>query len=323
LTGQYSKILVAGGAGFIGSHIVDRLLDMNSEVTVLDNMYTGRLENLEQHKQNRNLHVIKGDVRRFKLVKSIVKDVDAVLNHAAVVSVRRSVEQPLLANDVNVKGALTLLQTSLNSGVERFIQASSASVYGDVRDLPVNENTPPNPISPYAVAELAAENYAKVYYQVYGLKTVRLRYFNVYGPRQTYSPYSGATTIFVNQLLRNQSPKIFGDGEQTRDLVYVQDVVSANILALTKKDAIGEVFNIATGKEISVNTLVHTLGKIIGKKDLKPIYEDPNPGEIRRSYAGIEKARKILGYEPVFSLEKGLKKLVEWYRLRLIRTSRK
>ena len=310
---QNSRILVAGGAGFIGSHIVDELLEAGAEVTVLDNLYTGQLENVGQHKQNRNFHFVKGDVCNPKLVKDLTKNVDAVFNHAAVVSVPRSVENPLLANEVNVKGTLNLLKASLDSGVKRFIQASSASVYGNTETLPLHENIATNPISPYAVSELAAENYAKVFCKVYGLETVCLRYFNVYGPRQTYSPYSGAITIFVNQLLRKRPPTILGDGEQTRDFVYVEDVVSANILALTKKKAVGEVFNIATGKATTVNSLVQTLQKIMNKTSLTPIHKEPRPGDIRNSCASIEKARKILGYKPAFGMENGLKKLAEWY----------
>jgi len=314
LSKRYSKFLVAGGAGFIGSHIVDKLLETDAEVTVLDNLFTGQRDNIAQHRHNRNFHFVKGDVRNVKEVKRILEDVDAVFNHAAVVSVRRSVENPLLVNDVNIKGTLNLLQASLDSDVRRFVQASSASVYGNVRDLPVHEKIPTNPISPYAVSELAAENYARVYHQVYGLETICLRYFNVYGSRQTYSAYSGVTTIFVNQLFQNQRPIIFGDGEQTRDFVYVQDVVSANMLALTGKDSVGDVFNIATSKETSINKLVQTLQAVTGKTNLRPVYKEAKPGEIKRSCASIEKARKILGYEPAFTVEKGLQKLVEWCR---------
>jgi len=321
LTQPHSKILVAGGAGFIGSHLVDKLLEADAEVTVLDNLYSGQKENIEHHKQNRNFHFVKGDVRNFKLVKETVKNADAVLNHAAVVSVPRSVENPLLAHDVNVKGTLNLLKASLDSHIKRFIQASSASVYGDTKTLPLHENMRPQPISPYAVSELAAENYAKVFYQVYGLETVCLRYFNVYGPRQTYSAYSGATTIFVNQLLRNQAPTVLGDGEQTRDFVYVEDVVSANMLALSKKSAVGEVFNVATGEATTINRLVQTLQKTMNKTNLKPIHKGPRPGDIRQSCASIEKARRLLGYKPMFPLERGLKKLVEWYTAKAFQPS--
>jgi len=312
----FSKILVAGGAGFIGSHLVDELLRRDLEVTVLDNLYTGRLEHVAHHKDNENFKFVQGDVRNKNMVRRVVKDVEAVFNDAAVVSVPRSMEDPLLANEVNVTGTLNLLKVSLDSGVKRFIQASSASIYGNTKTLPIKEDLPPKPISPYAVSELAAENYVRVFCKAYGLETVCLRYFNVYGPRQTYSPYSGVITIFVNQLLQNQSPTIFGDGRQTRDFVYVEDVVNANMLALTKREATGEVFNIATGTATTINKLVENLLEIMGKKGLKPVHKDPRPGDIRHSYASIEKAGKILGYKPVFTLKEGLTKLVEWYTAR-------
>lgn len=304
MVNSFSRVLVAGGAGFIGSHIVDKLIEEDMEVTVLDNLYTGQMENIEHHKNNKNFKFVQGDVRNFNLVKRAVKNVDAVFNDAAVVSVPRSMEAPILANEVNVGGTLNLLKACLDSSVKRFVQASSASVYGNTKTLPLSEDLPPKPISPYAVSELAAENYAKVFYSAYGLETVGLRYFNVYGPRQTFSVYSGVTTIFVNQLLQNQQPIIFGDGKQTRDFVYVGDVVNANMLALTTKEAKGEVFNIATGATSTLNRLVEYLQEIMNKKNLKPIHKDPRQGDIRHSYASIEKARKTLGYEPKFSLKK-------------------
>ena len=308
---------MTGGAGFIGSHIVDKLIEADAEVTVLDSLDTGRMENIDQHKRNKNFHFVKGDVRSFKLVKKLVNNADAVFNLAAAVSVPRSVENPLLVNDVNVKGTLSLLKASLDSGVRRFIQASSASVYGDAEKMPVREDLAPRPLSPYAVSKLAAENYAIVFNKVYGLETVCLRFFNVYGPRQAYNPYSGVITIFASELLRNRPPKIFGDGKQTRDFVYVEDVVSANILALTKRSAIGEIFNISTGTATTLNKLVQVLQKIMDKKNLKPVYNEPRGGDIRHSCACIEKARTLLGYEPMFSLEKGLKELVKWYKAKL------
>ncbi len=314
---QNSKILIAGGAGFIGSHTLDRLIKTDAEVTVLDNLYTGQIENIKQHEQNKNLHFVKGDVRNFKLVKEVVNNVDAVFNLAALVSVPKSVENPLLTNDVNVKGTLNLLKASLDSDVNRFIQASSAAVYGEPETLPVREDFSLEPLSPYAVSKIASENYARTFYKVYGLETVCLRYFNVYGPRQAYSPYSGAITIFINELLRNRPPNILGDGEQTRDFVFVEDVVSANMLALTKKSAAGEIFNISTGKATTLNRLVRLLQEITGKTNLKLVYKKSRAGDIRHSCASIEKARRFLGYEPMFPLEKGLKELVEWYRVKL------
>ena len=313
MTEKFSRVLVAGGAGFIGSHIVDRLLETDTEVIVLDNLFAGKTENLKQHMKNTNLRFVKGDIRNSPLVRKIIKDVDAVFNDAAVVSVPRSVKKPLLANDVNVKGALTLLKASLDSNVKRFVQASSASIYGDASTLPISEDMCPRPISPYAVSELAAENYARVFCSMYGLRTVCLRYFNVYGPRQTYSRYSGAITIFAKQLIENQSPIINGDGEQTRDFVFVQDVVQANMLALEKTSAIGEAFNIATGRPTTINKVVETLQRVMNKRNLRVIRKEALKGDIKHSYASIEKARKILGYNPKFSLQEGLRKLTEWY----------
>ena len=310
---QYQKVLVAGGAGFIGSHIVDKLLNNDIEVTVFDNLSTGLVENLEQHQHNKNLHFVKGDIRNTQQVKVAMKNIDAVFNDAAVVSVRLSIDNPMLVNEVNVNGALNLLKASVDSGVKRFVQASSASVYGDAETLPITEDTLFRPISPYAVSELAAESYAGAFYKVYGLETVCLRYFNVYGPRQSYSPYTGAITIFMNQLLKDQPITIFGDGEQTRDFVYVEDVASANILALARKEAVGEVFNIATGAATSVNMLVKTLMKIVGRTKTEPLHVDPKSGEIRHSCASIEKAKKVLGYKPIFAIDNGLEQLVKWY----------
>jgi UDP-glucose 4-epimerase len=310
---SYSKILVTGGAGFIGSHIVDRLLKEGFEVTVIDNLLTGRRENIVHHQGRKDFHFIRGDIRNTDVVKKAVEDVDAVFHEAALVSVPRSVKNPLLTNEVNVSGTLNLLKTSADAHVKRFIYASSSSVYGETKTLPKHEKLTPQPISPYAVSKLAAENYVKVYYEVYGLNTVCLRYFNVYGPRQTYGPYSGVITIFINRLLKSEPPIIYGDGKQTRDFTYVQDVVEANMLALTKKRAIGEVFNIATGNQTTINQLATMLQQIMNKTNLKPTYTSPRPGDIRHSYADITKAKKLLQYNPKISLKDGLTKLVKWY----------
>lgn len=307
----FSRILVAGGAGFIGSHIVDRLLDADIEVIVLDNLYTGKLENLRKHKRNRKFRFQNGDVRDYRTVKRVVKGVDAVFNDAAIVGIPRSIEDPILANDVNAGGTLKLLKACSDAGVKRYIQASSASVYGNPETMPIEESFPLNPISPYAVAELAAENYAKVFHVVYGLETVCLRYFNVYGPRQSASTYSGVIPIFLDQLRQNKRLVVFGDGEQTRDFVYVKDVVQANILALTVEKAAGEVFNVATGKPSSINELVERLQKHAGKKRTKPLYKSSRSGDVRSSYASIKKTKKILGFKPVYDLEKGISESVK------------
>jgi len=314
---RFKKALVTGGAGFIGSHLVDRLLSEGFEVVVLDNLSNGSLENIAHHMGRRDFHFVRGDIRNRQLVKRLVKDVDVIFHEAAFVSVPRSVEEPALANEVNVAGTLNLLEACLNSDVERFIYASSSAVYGESEVLPKHEGLTPQPISPYAVSKLAAEHYVRVFYEVYGLKTVSLRYFNVYGPRQRYGPYSGVITIFINRLLRGEPPIIFGDGEQTRDFTNIRDVVEANMLALKSPGAVGEVFNVATGVATTINQLARMLQEITGRQELKPIHTKPRPGDIKHSYADIGKARKILGYQPQVPLRDGLAELVEWFRRRL------
>ena len=311
----YSSILVTGGAGFIGSHIVDRMLSDGCEVTVIDNLSTGRLENVAHHQGKTGFHFIKGDIRNFDLVRNTVQDVDAVFHEAALVGMTCSVEDPVLANEVNTTGTLNLLKACVDSDVKRFVYASSAAVYGKTEALPHDENLTPQPISPYGASKLAAENYVRVFSDVYGLQTVCLRYFNVYGPRQTYGPYSGVITVFINRLLSNQPPIIYGDGEQTRDFVDVQDVVNANTLSL-KKGAVGQVFNVATGVATTVNQLASMLQEIVGKTSLTPIYMKSRIGEIRYSYANVSKARRFLGFNSKVSVEDGLAKLVEWYVLK-------
>jgi UDP-glucose 4-epimerase len=230
-----SEILVTGGAGFIGSHIVDRLLDEGFRVSVVDDLSTGKKQNLVQHDGKQTFHFIEGDIRDYDLVKKVVSGVDAVFHEAALVSVTSSVENPLLANDINVTGTVNLLKACVDAHVKRFVFASSCAVYGDSETLPNHENLMPMPLSPYAVSKLAAENYVKVFHDVYDLETVILRYFNVYGSRQVYGPYSGVISIFINRLLENNPPIIYGDGEQIRDFVNVHDVVEANMLALLSK----------------------------------------------------------------------------------------
>ncbi|MDH5266440.1 MAG: SDR family oxidoreductase [Candidatus Bathyarchaeota archaeon] len=316
MTHKRQRILVTGGAGFIGSHLVDRLLNEGFEVSVIDNLDTGRLENIVHHQGREEFHFVKGDIRDFNLVKETIKDVDVVFHEAALASVTLSVENPILTNDINVTGTLTLLKASSDLHIKRFIYASSAAVYGDTPSPQKRENMNLNPTSPYGVSKLAAENYVKIFHKLYGLETVSLRYFNVYGPRQRFDiqcAYGGAITIFTNRLLKNMPPIIYGDGEQTRDFVYIQDVVEANMLALNSKKAAGEVFNIGTGTNISVNQVVEILKEIMNKKNLKNVHADPRPTDIRHGYADISKAKKILGYDPKFSIEEGLTKLVKWY----------
>jgi nucleoside-diphosphate-sugar epimerase len=316
MTQHYSRILITGGAGFIGSHLASRLLNEGLEVTVIDNLDTGRLDNLSHHKDREEFHFIKGDIRDHNLVKETMKDIDAIFHEAALASVTLSVKNPLLTNDINVTGTLNLLKASSDLNVQRFIYASSAAVYGDTPSPQKREDMTPNPTSPYGVSKLAAENYVKLFHKVYGLETVSLRYFNVYGPRQRFDiqcAYGGAITIFTNRLLKNMPPIIYGDGEQTRDFIYIQDVIEANTLALKNKNAAGEAFNIGTGTNISVNQVANTLKEIMNKETLKTIHTDPRPTDIRHGYADINKAKKVLGFHPKISLKKGLAKLVDWY----------
>jgi len=310
---DYSEILVTGGAGFIGSHIVDRLLQEGLTVRVLDNLSNGDKKNLAQHQNKKSFQFIEGDVRNFDSVKKAVEGVDAVVHEAALVSVTRSVEDPRLSNEINVTGTVNLLKASVDAHVKRFILASSCAVYGDTETLPNHENLAPKPLSPYAADKLAAETYAKVFHDVYGLETVSLRYFNVYGPRQKYGPYSGVISIFINRLQENKPPLIVGDGTQTRDFVNVDDVVEANINALSKPMAAGEVFNVSTGEATTINKLAETIQQIMGKIDLKPVHAEPRPGDIMHSYGDITKAERKLEYKPRVPLEKGLSELVKWY----------
>lgn len=313
MTIDFSHVLVTGGAGFIGSHIVDRLLDEGVKVRVMDNLSTGEKKNISQHENKKTFQFIEGDIRNIDQVKKALHGVDAVVHQAALVSVTRSVEEPLLSNEINVRGTLNLLKTSKDTNVKRFILASSCAVYGDSLKLPNHEKLEPRPLSPYAADKLATENYAKVFNEIYGLETVSLRYFNVYGPRQKDGPYSGVISIFINSLLKNKTPTIYGDGEQKRDFVNVKDVVDANILALTKKRAIGEVFNVSTANPITINKLMKVIQRIMGKTTIKPNHTEPRKGDIKYSYADIGKIQKSLGYQPKVELVDGLIELVEWY----------
>jgi nucleoside-diphosphate-sugar epimerase len=313
---RYSKALVTGGAGFIGSHLVDRLLKEDFEVTVLDSLSSGSMQNVPSDYAEGNFRFVKGDIRDLSLVMEITKDIDVVFHEAAFVSVMLSVKNPLLANDVNVSGTLNLLKASLDSGVKRFVFASSAAVYGETPSPLKGEDLIPQPSSPYGVSKLAAENYVRSFYTVYGLETVSLRYFNVYGPRQSFDincAYGGVITIFLNRLLRNMSPIVFGDGEQTRDFVYVGDVVESNILALGCKNAVGEFFNIGSGTRISVNQVAEVLKRLLKREDVENVYAEARPGDIQHGYADTTKAKRILGYSPKFSFEEGLAELVKWY----------
>ena len=304
------RVLVTGGAGFIGSHTVDHLLAEGVEVVVFDNLRSGRLENIRQHVNKRNFRFVRGDIRDSHLVKDLVSDVDAVIHLAALVSVPESIKDPALTYAINVNGTLNLLKASVDFGVKRFVYASSCAVYGNAENLPIKEDYPPKPLSPYASSKLTAEDYVQKYNRNFGLETVCLRYFNVYGPRQIYSDYSGVITRFINRLTNGLPLVIFGDGEQTRDFVYVTDVAEANILALKHAKAIGEIFNIGTGVGTTINRLASMLLELAGKNSLETVHSEPREGDIRHSVADISKAKEKLGYCPKVSLKDGLKRLL-------------
>jgi nucleoside-diphosphate-sugar epimerase len=310
-----SKVLVTGGAGFIGSHLVDRLISEGLEVTVVDDFSTGQMQNISHHRNLEEFHFVRGDIRDVGLVKKVVEDVDVVFHEAALVDVPLSIENPLLFNDVNLVGTLNMLKACADSNVKRFIFASSAAVYGDSKPDMKTETMLCKPVSPYAVSKLAAEKYVEIFNDLYNLETVSLRYFNVYGPRQVAgSSYNGVVTAFISRLLGGQPPIIFGDGMQTRDFVHVDDVISANMLALESKNAVGEVFVIASGATISVYELARKLQEITNTERLKPIFTEPRAGDIKHCSADISKAEKLLGFSPKIRLEDGLSRLVEWHK---------
>ena len=304
--------LVTGGAGFIGSHLVEYLLKRKEKVRVLDNLSTGKMENIEAFAER--IDFITGDVRDRKACQDAVKGIDFILHQAAVCSVPRSIEDPLATNETNIDGTLNLLIAAKEARVKRFVCASSSSVYGESEILPKVETMNTNPSSPYGVTKHVQEDYCKVFYKVYGLETVCLRYFNVYGPKQDpYSPYSAVIPSFIRSLLLDESPTIYGDGDQTRDFTFVSDCIQANWKACHAQGIGGSVFNIATGKRIAINQLYRELLNFLGK-EICPIYTSPRQGDIKHSLADITMAKVKMGYSPRFDIGAGLKISLQWYR---------
>lgn len=301
------KALVTGGAGFIGSHIVERLLHDGHEVIVLDDFSTGHRSNLPK---SNSLSIIEGSISNYDTVKRCMLDVDWVFHKAAVASVPKTVNDPVGSSLINYQGTLHLLEAARENRVKRFVFASSAALYGDEPTLPKVESMCPVTLSPYAVDKLASESACGMYTKLYGLETVCLRYFNVYGPRQDpSSPYSGVISIFTSKLKNKEIPTIYGDGEQTRDFVFVSDVVEANIKAVTEKNCAGQFFNIATGHKISLNALLKTLCELYNT-EFNARYEAARQGDIKHSYAAIAKANSGLNWQPSVALKTGLSQLV-------------
>jgi nucleoside-diphosphate-sugar epimerase len=311
-----AQFLVTGGAGFIGSHIVDELLLRGETVRVLDNLATGKRENLEHCLER--IDFIEGDIRDLETCRGACAEVDYVLHQAALGSVPRSMEDPLTSHDVNVTGTLKMLIAARDAGVKRFVYAASSSTYGDHTALPKVEDRIGNPLSPYAVTKYADELYARVFGRCYGLETVGLRYFNVFGPRQDpFSQYAAVIPLFVSALLRGEAPTINGDGEQTRDFTYVGNAVEANLLACAAPgEAVGEVFNIACNERTSLNQLYRRLQELLDS-NIAPVYGPSRVGDVRDSLADIGKAGRLLGYDGEIKFDEGLRSSIEWYRANL------
>jgi len=307
--------VVTGGGGFIGSHIVEELLRRNEIVRVIDNFSTGKWENVEPFEGG--AEIIEADIAEGKNLPRFLEGADYVIHQAAIPSVPKSILDPVKSHHANVNGTLQLLNASREADVKRVVYASSSSVYGDSPTLPKHEGMMPNPLSPYGAQKLFAEIYCQVFTRAYGLETVSLRYFNVFGPRQdSTSQYSGVLALFIPAVLQSKRPTIYGDGLQSRDFTYVQNVVEANLLACTVPGVAGQVFNVACGDRITVNSMLQQINKITGK-DIAPIYADPRPGDIKHSQADITRAKEHLGYQPKISFEEGLRNTIEWYRKNL------
>lgn len=315
------NILVTGGAGFIGSSLVDHFLDSQNKVRVLDNLITGKEENLSHHFSNPNFEFVKGDIRDLSTCQEAVKGIDIVFHQAALGSVPRSINNPLLTNDININGFLNILTASRDAEVDKFIYAASSSTYGDSQSLPKVEDKIGKPLSPYAVTKYVNELYANVYSTLYGMKIIGLRYFNVFGKRQDPDgAYAAAIPLFIKQLIDGKSPTINGDGTVTRDFTYIKNVVQMNELAALNEDmeAFDQVYNVAYGENTNLNDLLDFLKESLESylpniHDIKSIYGPERKGDIHDSLASIYKAKSKLNYNPQYSLKEGIEEAMEWY----------
>jgi UDP-glucose 4-epimerase len=306
------NILVTGGAGFIGSHLVEALLGQGHRVRVLDDFSTGHEENLRPF--GRKVALVRGDCAEEKVARKACHGVSAVFHLAAMPSVPRSVKDPLLSHRTNATATLTMLVAARDAGVERFVYAGSSAVYGDSPALPKRESMPTTPLSPYGLGKLAGEHYVRLFSALYGMETLTLRYFNVFGPRQDPgSPYSGVISLFVTALLSGRRPVIYGDGGQTRDFTYVANVIDANLRALRSRGLRGQTVNVATGKRISLLDLHRELSRELGVT-IAPEYRPARAGDIKHSQAAVAAARRLLGYRPIVSFKDGIRLTVKWYR---------
>jgi nucleoside-diphosphate-sugar epimerase len=306
-----AQYLVTGGAGFIGSHLTEALVRRGDRVRVADSLITGKRANLAHLT---GVEFLEGDLADLEFARAAVAGMDYVLHQAAIPSVPRSVKDPITSNRANVDATLATLVAARDAGVKRLVFAASSSAYGDTPTLPKHERMPTNPLSPYALQKVIGEEYLALFTRLYGLETVAIRYFNVFGPRQDpTSPYSGVISVFATALLERRPPTIFGDGEQTRDFTYVANVVDGVLRACAAPHASGEVINVATGGRISLNQLFDTMRLLVGA-DVKPVYQPARAGDVRDSQADITKARELLGFEPRVGLEDGLRQTIEWYR---------
>lgn len=310
-----SIFLVTGGAGFIGSNICEALLSMGYPVRCLDNFSTGKRENIEPFEKYPDFTLIEGDIRDLDLCIKATDRVAYVSHQAAWGSVPRSIEMPLIYEEINIRGAINMMEASKINGVKKFVYASSSSVYGDHPVLPKKEGVEGNILSPYALTKMVDEQYARLYTKLYGLKTIGLRYFNVFGRRQDpHGFYAAVIPKFVKLLLHDEAPVINGDGKQSRDFTYIENVIEANLKGMLSSDNVtGEVFNIAYGSQVELLDLYEKLALLLGK-DIKPVFGPDRAGDIKHSNADITKARELLGYSPDWSWDKGLEQAVEWYR---------
>ncbi|MBN1508046.1 MAG: SDR family oxidoreductase [Sedimentisphaerales bacterium] len=306
------KYLVTGGAGFIGSNICMRLVKEGCFVRVVDNLLTGKRSNLSPILDK--IEFVEADMGEPEVARQVCKGIDVVLHEGALPSVPRSVDDPALTHRHCVDATFTMLMAARDAHVKRFVYAASSSAYGDTPTLPKVETMQPSPLSPYAVGKLVGEYYCSVFSSVFGLQTISLRYFNVFGPQQDpASQYAAAIPAFVTAILKDRPPTVYGDGEQSRDFTYIDNVVEANLLAARANETHGEVVNVACGEAVTVNAIIHTINDLLGK-NVPPVYAPSRPGDVKHSLADITAAQKLIGFQPVVLFREGLEKSIDWYR---------